>query len=192
MLIVDPRKRSQRTWTVSGRVSKKDLALRKTALESTLPPHNDGAGHRVSERIEPSFHAQSEFLYADLLARPSRVRDESGPILLRWCAIHRFQHVTDSSDRDAGVSFFDTPVLFPERFSLTLDRGRHVVVDRKRDKKQDLPTKTEGRWLVPGAGGYIKVPTFRGGVDDSLYASGNPRALHQAIEALGSLGTCVL
>ena len=29
-----------------------------------------------------------------------------------------------------------------------------------------------------------------GGVDYSLEASGNPRALHQAIEALGSLGTC--
>jgi len=57
----DPRKCSRRTWTVPGRVSKKNLALRKTALESTLPPHNDGAGHRVSERIESSFHAQSEF-----------------------------------------------------------------------------------------------------------------------------------
>ncbi len=29
-----------------------------------------------------------------------------------------------------------------------------------------------------------------GGVDYSLETSGNPRALHQAIEALGSLGTC--
>ena len=29
-----------------------------------------------------------------------------------------------------------------------------------------------------------------GGVDYSLEASGDPRALHQAIEALGSLGTC--
>src|SRR5258708_30216460 len=28
------------------------------------------------------------------------------------------------------------------------------------------------------------------GVDYSLEASGDPRALHQAIEALGSLGTC--
>jgi hypothetical protein len=30
---------------------KKKLARRKTALKSTLPAHNDGAGHRVSERI---------------------------------------------------------------------------------------------------------------------------------------------
>jgi aryl-alcohol dehydrogenase len=31
-----------------------------------------------------------------------------------------------------------------------------------------------------------------GGVDYSLEASGDPRALHQAVEALGSLGTCGL
>jgi subtilisin family serine protease len=41
--------------------SKKNLALRKTALESTLPPHNDGAGHRVSERIE-SKHIRCYYL----------------------------------------------------------------------------------------------------------------------------------
>ena len=58
---------------------KKNLALRKTALESTLPPHNDGVALRVSERIESCFRAQSEFLWADLLACPSRVQDASGP-----------------------------------------------------------------------------------------------------------------
>jgi hypothetical protein len=43
-----------------GRVSKKNLALRKTALKSTLPPHNDGVARRVSERIESCFHTQSQ------------------------------------------------------------------------------------------------------------------------------------
>ena len=64
---------------VPSRVSKKNLALRKTALESTLPPHNDGAARRVSERIESGFHRRSEFLLHDLLACPSPVQDESGP-----------------------------------------------------------------------------------------------------------------
>jgi len=41
---------------------KENLALGKTALESTLPPHNDGVARRVSERIESCFRAQSEFL----------------------------------------------------------------------------------------------------------------------------------
>jgi hypothetical protein len=37
-------------------------SFRKIALESTLPPHNDGATRRVSEKIESCFYAQSEFL----------------------------------------------------------------------------------------------------------------------------------
>src|SRR6516164_1725978 len=57
----------------------KNLALRKTALESTLPPHNDSAARRLSERIESCFHPQSEFLLHDLRACPSRVQDASGP-----------------------------------------------------------------------------------------------------------------
>jgi carboxyl-terminal processing protease len=72
------------------------------------------------------------------------------------------KYISASSDRDAGISFFDTPVLFPERFTMTLDGGRQVTIDRKNDKKQDPPAKTEGRWLVPGSIAYIKVPNFRG------------------------------
>jgi hypothetical protein len=40
---------------------KKEFGSQKTALESTLPPHNDDVARRVSERIEPSFYTQSEF-----------------------------------------------------------------------------------------------------------------------------------
>jgi len=72
------------------------------------------------------------------------------------------KYISASSDRDAGISFFDTPVVFPERFSLTLDGGRQVVVDRKQDNKEEPPAKTEGRWLVPKSVAYIKVPNFRG------------------------------
>ena len=73
------------------------------------------------------------------------------------------RYVSASSDRDAGVSFFDTPALFPPTFTITLGDGRKVVIDRKNDKKQPLPAaKTEGRWLVANAVAYIKVPTFHG------------------------------
>jgi carboxyl-terminal processing protease len=70
------------------------------------------------------------------------------------------KYISASSDREAGVSFFDTPVIFPGRFTLTLDGGRQVTVDRERDQKREPPMKTEGRWLVSGSVGYIKVPTF--------------------------------
>ena len=58
---------------------KESLIFRTIALESTLPPHSDGAARRVAERIE-SFRPQSEFLLHDLLACPSPVLD--GPVLM--------------------------------------------------------------------------------------------------------------
>ena len=73
------------------------------------------------------------------------------------------KYVSASSDRDAGLSFFDTPVIFPERFSVKLSDGRKVTIDRKSDKKMDeVPAKTEGRWLTQGSVAYVKVPSFHG------------------------------
>jgi carboxyl-terminal processing protease len=73
------------------------------------------------------------------------------------------KYISASSDRDAGVSLFDTPVIFPEKFTLTLADGRTVPIDRKNDKKNPEPTRTtEGRWLVGNSIAYIKVPSFRG------------------------------
>jgi hypothetical protein len=46
----------------AGLQAKAAFGHQKMALESTLPPHNDGAARRVSERIESCFRARSEFL----------------------------------------------------------------------------------------------------------------------------------
>jgi len=71
--------------------------------------------------------------------------------------------VSASSSRDAGVSFFDTPAIFPEKFITTLADGRKVPIDRKNDKKSTpAPEKTEARWLRENSVAYIKVPTFHG------------------------------
>ncbi|HZS97549.1 MAG TPA: S41 family peptidase [Terriglobales bacterium] len=79
-----------------------------------------------------------------------------------WFVRNR-RYLSASSDRDASVSFFDTPALFPEQFTITLGDGRKVPIDRKNDKKQPLPAvKTEGKWLVPNSVAYVKVPTFHG------------------------------
>ena len=73
------------------------------------------------------------------------------------------KYVSASSDRDAGVSFFDTPVIFPEKFILTLADGRRIPIDRKNDKKNaEPPQMTAGRWLVEKSVAYIKVPSFHG------------------------------
>src|SRR5262249_44457781 len=36
------------------------------------------------------------------------------------------KYISASSDRDAGVSLFDTPVLFPSKFNITLGDGGRV------------------------------------------------------------------
>jgi carboxyl-terminal processing protease len=73
------------------------------------------------------------------------------------------RYVSASSGRDAGLSFFDTPVVFPEKFTLTLADGRKVAIDRVNDKKSPLPPAvTEGRWLVEKSVAYIKLPVFQG------------------------------
>ena len=72
------------------------------------------------------------------------------------------KYISASSDRDAGISLFDTPALLPLRFNMTLDGGRQVTVDRPHDKKEVIAMETEGRWLVPGKVAYIKVPIFHG------------------------------
>jgi len=40
----------------------KAFGHKKMALESTLPPHNDGGARRASEKIESCFRAQGGFL----------------------------------------------------------------------------------------------------------------------------------
>lgn len=72
-------------------------------------------------------------------------------------------YVSASSDRDAGLSFFDTPIIFPDKFTITLADGRKIPIDRKNDKKKPQPQEnSEGRWLVEKTIAYIKVPTFQG------------------------------
>jgi carboxyl-terminal processing protease len=103
------------------------------------------------------------------------------------------RYVSASSDRDAGVSFFDTPALFPEMFTITLGDGRKVPIDRKHDKKQSLPpAKTVGRWLVPNLVAYVKVPTFHG-IETQAQALELLKEFHEAkaviLDVRGNPGT---
>jgi carboxyl-terminal processing protease len=73
------------------------------------------------------------------------------------------RYISASSSRDAGVSFFDTPAIFPEQFTITLADGRRIPIDRQNDKKMsEGPQITEGRWLVEKSVAYIKIPIFHG------------------------------
>ena len=71
--------------------------------------------------------------------------------------------ISGSSDRDAELSLFLTPILFPTRFTVTLADGRTVRIDRAKDgRREEPPPRTEGRWLEQGVLAYVKVPVFRG------------------------------
>jgi carboxyl-terminal processing protease len=73
------------------------------------------------------------------------------------------RYISASSGRDAGVSFFDTPAIFPEKFTLTLGDGRRISIDRQNDKKMSqAPQVTQGHWLVEKSVAYIKIPIFHG------------------------------
>jgi carboxyl-terminal processing protease len=73
----------------------------------------------------------------------------------------RRKYLSGSSERDAAVSMFDTPVLFPKRFTATLDGGRSVVIDREHDAKLPERAPVDGQWLVPGAVGYVRLSAFQ-------------------------------
>jgi len=73
------------------------------------------------------------------------------------------RYISGSSSRDAGVSFFDTPIIFPEKFTITLADGRLIPIDRQNDgKTPQRPQITEGRWLVEKVVAYIRIPIFHG------------------------------
>lgn len=90
------------------------------------------------------------------------------------------KYISASSDRDAGVSLFDTPVVFPEKFTVTLADGRRVPIDRQNDKKTAaLPEETQGRWLVEKNVAYIKIPNFHG-IEPQARALQFLREFHEA------------
>jgi carboxyl-terminal processing protease len=67
-------------------------------------------------------------------------------------------YISASSDTARRRNLFLLPYLFPKQFTLTLEDGRKVVVDRTTTKLPD--TKTGGHWLKQGQVAYIRIPSF--------------------------------
>jgi carboxyl-terminal processing protease len=75
----------------------------------------------------------------------------------------RWKYLSSSSIRDAELSLFMTPAVFPLKFSVTFADGRKLMVDRVHDQRHETPAlKTEGRWIEPGTIAYIKLPGLHG------------------------------
>ena len=74
------------------------------------------------------------------------------------------RYINASSERSARSLVFDRAYLFPSRFTLELEDGRKISIERRelpQSNIQDIrPPASEGRWLFEGAVGYIKIPAF--------------------------------
>jgi carboxyl-terminal processing protease len=72
----------------------------------------------------------------------------------------RRRYIAASDERAARRKLFVNTHLFPERFTLTLDGGRKVTIDRRARPADEPEEKTEGRWLKQNEVAYIKIPSF--------------------------------
>src|SRR5713101_9874548 len=76
-----------------------------------------------------------------------------------------------SNQRIARSWVFYSPDLFPERFTLTLEDGREISVQRgtqgrgsghEKLSESPRPPFSEGRWITEGAVAYVKISSFGG------------------------------
>jgi carboxyl-terminal processing protease len=74
-----------------------------------------------------------------------------------------------SNERIARSWVFYSPALFSERFTLTLEDGREVPIERgatvqhlgaRRPLEPFQAPSSEGRWIIEGGVAYIKIPSF--------------------------------
>lgn len=68
------------------------------------------------------------------------------------------RYLSASSTAAQRHNLFLFPYLFPEQFTLTLEDGRKVAINRSSVK--EFETNAEGRWLKQGQTAYIRIPSF--------------------------------
>jgi carboxyl-terminal processing protease len=79
-------------------------------------------------------------------------------------ASDRQRYISASSERGRQSLVFDRATLFPRRFTLELEDGRKVAIDR--DEPAKVPARdaeapaSEGRWISEGSLFYMKIPSF--------------------------------
>ncbi len=74
------------------------------------------------------------------------------------------RYVNASSERSARSLVFDRAFLFPSNFRIDLEDGRKISIERSEAPKSAVrdarAPASEGRWLLEGVIGYIKIPAF--------------------------------
>jgi carboxyl-terminal processing protease len=68
------------------------------------------------------------------------------------------KYISASNEAAQRRNLFLLPHLFPEQFSLIVEGGRTVAVDRATVRMH--PDNVEGRWLKQGEVAYVRIPDF--------------------------------
>jgi carboxyl-terminal processing protease len=106
---------------------------------------------------------------------------------------HNRQFLADSNERSERTDLFAQAYLFPQRFELTLADARKVNITRGGNGDQPGPgEQVNGHWLEPDHFGYIRIPSFSGGVTVESAAIAQLRKFRDShglvIDVRGNLG----
>ena len=121
-----------------------------------------------SPRTISGFERQS-FAYPSFIA--IKAKEQLSPLVEQWKDVIKIGRThTAAGSPVLGIVAID---IVPSRLEMAKELGEtHAIISKQTNPVEAIRDITGG------------------GVDYSLEASGDPRALHQAIEALRSLGTC--
>jgi carboxyl-terminal processing protease len=77
----------------------------------------------------------------------------------------RVRYIAASSRRQAEHQLFARPILFPNRFTITLAGGQEVVIDREAQELAEAPAggrnvDVDARWLEEDSVAYLRIPSF--------------------------------
>jgi carboxyl-terminal processing protease len=99
----------------------------------------------------------------DGLKKGDIIRSIDG-VAVNAVAANNIKFIAASSDRSQQSLVFDRPYLFPRRFSIELEDGRSIWIDRADPAKAPAESRgqpeSEGRWISQNKIFYIRIPAF--------------------------------
>ena len=92
--------------------------------------------------------------------RPGDILSKIDDIQIETFFRQQRKYISGSSEAAQSHNLFLLPYLFPLRFTVTLDNGRRVNVDRSGNKPGAMNPPPEGRLLTQGIVAYIRISSF--------------------------------
>jgi len=90
--------------------------------------------------------------------KPGEVMTDVNEATVEAFFLRHRRYISASSAAAQRRNLFLYPYLFPQHFTLTLEDGREVAIDRAASRR--IAARTEGRWVETNRVAFIKIPTF--------------------------------